>query len=82
MQLITTSPYEKKLYIESSEIHGRLLRNELQHKEGFVHKVSEACLIFCKAKTSTINGGGNVQCYVLPTSMRATKNDNFPMKDI
>ena len=36
---------------------------------------------FCEAMLSTINGGGNLRCYVLPTSVCATTNNNVPMED-
>ena len=42
----------------------------------------EHALIFCKVILSIINGGGHGQFYVLPTSMCATTNDDFPMEDI
>ena len=33
--------------------------------------------IFCEAKMSTINRGGHGRCYFLPTSVCATKNNDF-----
>ena len=36
-------------------------------------------LIFCSSMLSTIYGGGHVQCYVLPTSACATKNNYLPI---
>ena len=37
--------------------------------------------IFCRAMISTINGGENGQLYVLPKSVCATTNIDFPIKD-
>ena len=37
--------------------------------------------IFCKEMLSTINGGGQGQCYVLLTSMCVNTNDDFPIED-
>ena len=36
---------------------------------------------FCQTMPIAINGVGNFQCYILPTILCATTNDDLPMKD-
>ena len=35
---------------------------------------------FCEAMLSTINGGGNLRCYVLPTSVCTTTNNDLTIE--